>query len=119
MQFGDFNFFGVALLPFIVGIIALLRNETEISDYVLDWIGALLYGLAAVVSIVPVQAVIEGTAAFATLLTAPMLTQILTTFVGIVLTVKGYWPDIRNKFAGSNQEARALAPTHNRFFGKY
>lgn len=119
MQFGEFNFFGVALLPFIIGIIALLRNETEISDYILDWIGALLYGGAAVISIVPVQAVIEGTAAFATLLTAPMLTQIITTFVGVVLTVKGYWPDVRNKIAGAVSEARALVPDRHRFFGKY
>lgn len=90
MEF-DVVFFAINLAPFITGLVALLRNETNMSDYVLDWIGALLFGLAAVASLGEVQDVLGTVPQFEFWL------RISTTFLGVVLTSKGYWPSIRNR----------------------
>lgn len=108
----DFTFFGVSLLPFLVGIIALLRNETQLSDYILDWLGAVLFGLAAVASIQEVQAYIAGWQQ------AELVVRIVLTFVGVILTTKGYWPTAR-AMLDRHSDYNAATVGRGRFFGKY
>ena len=108
----DFTFFGVSLLPFLVGIIALLRNETQLSDYILDWVLALMLGLAAVISIKEVQAYI------AVWQSAELVVRIILTFVGVILTTKGYLPTAR-AMLDRHSDYNAAATGRGTFFSKY
>lgn len=115
MEF-DLVFFGVNLLPFIVGIIALLRAETNLSDYVVDWVSALLFGVGATLALEPMQQLLQGVPVE---VTSELIFRLVTTFVGVVLTIKGYFPTTRsiiNKAKGGND---ITYEPRNVFTGRY
>lgn len=112
----DFMLFAVNLMPFLLGIYALLKSETNIAASTLDWGLAVVSGLVAVLCMQPVQQWLAGYAQ------AETIVRMILTFVGVILTMKGYMGARSTKFSDKALDmgaryATAVKPSW--FFRKY